>query len=92
MGKEEGEQKAGLQGTTLTTPSLRRMGGGTYIFISPRKPYSPAEVKGLLQFFNHMWAFPRGQARDKYKTCPVSPFAHGLLTSASLSLIENNLV
>lgn len=89
---EEGEQQAGLQGTTLTTSSLRRMGGGTYIFSSSGEPYSPAEVKGLLKFFNHMWAFPRGQARDKHKTCPFSPFAHCFLTSASPSLIENNLV
>lgn len=79
-------QRAGLQELSLSPPSLTKMGGSTHIFSSPQGPDSPAEVKGLPKIFMDMWAYPRGQARE----CSPSPFA--LLTSATSSLIEKNII
>lgn len=85
-GMEEGETASWAAGA-VTVPTFSDEDGREYSHFSlPQGPDSPAEVKGLPKIFMDMWAYPRGQARE----CSPSPFA--LLTSASSSLIEKNII
>lgn len=77
---EVGGMARGAAGGSTDHTILARMGGSTYIFSSPWGPCAPAEATGFPELFMEMWTHPhpRGQASDKYQTCPPLPFTQAL--------------